>query len=72
MAFTVGRYGIGALAGLGKLMATFYATATLFVVLVLGTISRAAGVNIWHFLAYIKDEILVVLGTSSSETVLQE
>jgi aerobic C4-dicarboxylate transport protein len=70
MAFTVGRYGVGTLANLGKLMASFYLTSALFVVLVLGTIARLAGVNLWRFLRYIREEIFVVLGTSSSESVL--
>lgn len=70
MAFTVGKYGIGTLANLAKLMATFYATAALFVALVLGAIARAAGFSLWRLIVYIKDEIMIVLGTSSSESVL--
>jgi aerobic C4-dicarboxylate transport protein len=70
MAFTVGRFGLGALASLGKLMAAFYLTAALFVVLVLGAILRTAGVSLWRFLRYIREEILLVLGTSSSEAAL--
>jgi aerobic C4-dicarboxylate transport protein len=70
MAFTIGKYGIGSLANLGALIATFYLTSVIFVLLVLGTIARLAGFSILRFLAYIKDELLIVLGTSSSETVL--
>jgi aerobic C4-dicarboxylate transport protein len=70
MAFTIGAYGVGALANLAALIATFYATSLLFVLLVLGAIARASGFSILRFIAYIKDELLIVLGTSSSETVL--
>ncbi len=70
MAFTVGAYGVGSLVNLVELIATFYLTSVLFVLLVLGTIARFAGFSILRFLAYIKDELLIVLGTSSSETVL--
>ena len=70
MAFTVGAYGLGALWNLVELILTFYATSLLFVLIVLGGISRACGFSIVRFLAYIKDELLIVLGTSSSETVL--
>jgi aerobic C4-dicarboxylate transport protein len=70
MAFTIGQYGIGALLSLGKLMACVYITCLLFVFLVLGTIARLAGFGIWRFLRYIREEILVVLGTSSSEAAL--
>ena len=70
MAFTIGAYGIGALANLGALILVFYATSLLFVLVVLGAIARAAGFSILRFIAYIKDELLIVLGTSSSETVL--
>ena len=70
MAFTVGAYGVGALWNLVALIATFYATSILFVLLVLGAIARATGFSIFRFIAYIKDELLIVLGTSSSETVL--
>ena len=70
MAFTVGAFGLKALLNLGELILTFYATALLFVLLVLGGIARAAGFSILRFLAYIRDELLIVLGTSSSETVL--
>ncbi|HEY4920828.1 MAG TPA: C4-dicarboxylate transporter DctA [Xanthobacteraceae bacterium] len=72
MAFTIGAQGIGALVKLGELIATFYFTSALFVVLVLGVIARLAGFSIFRFIAYIKDELLIVLGTSSSETVLPQ
>jgi aerobic C4-dicarboxylate transport protein len=70
MAFTIGAYGIGALVNLGELILTFYVTSLLFVLLVLGGIARLAGFSILRFIGYIKDELLIVLGTSSSETVL--
>jgi aerobic C4-dicarboxylate transport protein len=70
MAFTVGAYGLGSLTYLFELIATFYLTSLLFVFLVLGSIARLAGFSILRFIAYIKDELLIVLGTSSSETVL--
>ena len=70
MAFTVGSYGIGSLYRLLALMGAFYLTASLFVLIVLGLIARAAGFSIFRFLFYIKDELLLVLGTSSSEAAL--
>ena len=70
MAFTIGAYGIGALVNLGELILVFYMTSLLFVLVVLGTIARLAGFSILRFIGYIKDELLIVLGTSSSETVL--
>ena len=70
MAFTIGKYGVGSLLSLGQLMATFYATCLLFVFVVLGLIARWAGFSVWKFIKYIKEELLIVLGTSSSETVL--
>ncbi len=70
MAFTVGKYGVGTLASLGKLMACFYATCIVFVFVVIGTIAKLHGFSIWRFLKYIKEELLVVLGTSSSEAAL--
>lgn len=70
MAFTVGSYGVGSLASLGKLMLGFYATALVFVLVVLGAIARFSGFSILRFVLYIKDELLLVLGTSSSETAL--
>jgi aerobic C4-dicarboxylate transport protein len=70
MAFTVGRYGVGSLVSLGKLMAGVYITCGSFVVIVLGSIAAATGFNIFKFLRYIAEEILIVLGTSSSESAL--
>jgi aerobic C4-dicarboxylate transport protein len=70
MAFTIGAYGVGSLWNLVQLILTFYLTSILFVVLVLGGIAWLAGFSILRYLAYIKDELLIVLGTSSSETVL--
>ena len=72
MAFTVGSYGMASLSNLVKLMGTFYLTSLIFVVVVLGLIARGAGFSIFRFLGYIKDELLIVLGTSSSETVLPD
>ena len=70
MAFTVGRYGVGSLLSLGKLMAGVYITCFLFVLLVLGSIVRLAGLRLFRLLRYIAEEILIVLGTSSSESAL--
>jgi len=70
MAFTIGQYGIGTLANLAQLIATFYATSILFVAVVLGLVARAAGFSIFALLGYIKDELLLVLGTSSSESAM--
>jgi aerobic C4-dicarboxylate transport protein len=70
MAFTVGAFGVSSLWNLIELIATFYLTSILFVLVVLGTIAHLAGFSILRFIAYIKDELLIVLGTSSSETVL--
>ncbi|MBU1360761.1 MAG: dicarboxylate/amino acid:cation symporter [Gammaproteobacteria bacterium] len=70
MAFTIGKYGVGSLLQLGELMATFYATCLLFIFVVLGSIARFHGFSIWKFIKYIKEELLIVLGTSSSESVL--
>src|SRR3954453_6103989 len=70
MAFTIGKYGVGSLLSLGKLMGTFYATCLFFVFVVLGLIARFNGFSIWKFIKYIKEELLIVLGTSSSESVL--
>ncbi len=72
MAFTVGSYGMASLSNLIKLIGTFYLTSLIFVVLVLGAIAWWACFSIFRFLAYIKDELLIVLGTSSSETVLPD
>jgi aerobic C4-dicarboxylate transport protein len=70
MAYTVAKYGSAALLSLGGLIGAFYLTSTLFVVLVLGSIAAAVGFNIFRYLAYLKDELLIVLGTSSSESAL--
>ncbi len=70
MAFTIGKYGVGSLVQLGQLMAAVYLTCFLFVVIVLGLIARATGFSLWKFIRYIKEEILIVLGTSSSESAL--
>lgn len=70
MAFTIGKYGVGTLLQLGQLIACFYLTCVLFVVVVLGSIARANGFSIFKFVRYIKEELLIVLGTSSSESVL--
>ncbi len=72
MGFTIGKYGIAALVKLGALVATFYATSLLFVIVVLGIIALLAGFSIFKFIAYIKEELLIVLGTSSSESVLPQ
>ena len=72
MAFTVGAYGLASLWNLVELIATFYLTSLIFILLVLGTIARLAGFSILRFIGYIKDELLIVLGTSSSETVLPQ
>jgi aerobic C4-dicarboxylate transport protein len=70
MAFTIGKYGVGSLLSLGKLMGTFYLTCLVFVLVVLGAIARFHGFGILKFIRYIKEELLIVLGTSSSESVL--
>ena len=70
MAFTIGKFGIGALKPLAALMGSFYLTCILFVLVVLGLIAAFTGFNIFKFISYIKDEILTVLGTSSSESAL--
>ena len=70
IAFTVGKYGVSSLASLGGLVATFYLTSLLFVLVVLGTIARLAGFSLLRLLAYLKAELLLVLGTSSSEAAL--
>ncbi len=70
MAFTIGKYGVGSLVSLGALMATFYATCLFFIIVVLGLIARFHGFSIFKFIRYIKEELLIVLGTSSSESVL--
>ena len=70
MAFTIGQYGVGKLAQLGFLLACVYLTCALFVGLVLGGIARYAGFSLWKILRYVREELLLVLGTSSSETAL--
>jgi aerobic C4-dicarboxylate transport protein len=70
MAFTVGTYGLKSLLSLAQLMATFYLTCVVFIVVILGGIAQFHGFNIFRFLRYIKEEILIVLGTSSSEAAL--
>jgi aerobic C4-dicarboxylate transport protein len=70
MAFTVGKYGLGTLKSLGLLMACVYITCALFVFVVLGLIARIHGFSLWRTLCYIKEELLIVLGTSSSESAL--
>ena len=72
MAYTIGRYGPQALGNLAGLIATFYLTSFIFVAVVLGIIARIAGFSIFRFLRYIKDELLIVLGTSSSESALPQ
>ncbi|HZP11733.1 MAG TPA: dicarboxylate/amino acid:cation symporter [Nevskiaceae bacterium] len=70
MAFTIGKYGVASLAPLARLMGSFYLTCVLFVAIVLGAICRLLGIRILHFIRYIRAELLTVLGTSSSESVL--
>ena len=70
MAFTIGKYGFHALVPLAKLMGAFYLTSFIFIVGVLGVVGKIAGFSIWRYLAYIKEELLIVLGTSSSESAL--
>ena len=70
MAFTIGKYGIASLKPLATLMGCFYLTCGLFVVVVLGTVARLTGFSIFKFINYIKEELLIVLGTSSSESAL--
>ncbi len=72
MAFTIGKYGIDTLTSLGKLMALFYGTSLFFVIVVLGSIAAVNGINIFKLLRHLREELLVVLGTSSSETVLPQ
>ncbi len=70
MAFTVGKYGVGSISSLGSLMGTFYIACVFFVVVVLGTLSRLHGFSLWKVLRYFREELIVVLGTSSTEPVL--
>ncbi|HWW04529.1 dicarboxylate/amino acid:cation symporter [Collimonas sp.] len=70
MAFTIGKYGLGSLLSLGQLMGAFYLTCLLFIFGVLGIVAKVHGFSVWKFVKYIKEELLIVLGTSSSESVL--
>jgi aerobic C4-dicarboxylate transport protein len=70
MAFTIGNFGVGTLAQLGKLIACFYATCFVFVAVVLNAIARLHGFKLWRLIRYIKEELFIVYGTSSSESVL--
>jgi aerobic C4-dicarboxylate transport protein len=70
MAFTVGKYGIDALAPMAKLMGSFYLTCIIFITVILGLIAKLCGFSLFRFLLYLREELLIVLGTSSSETVL--
>jgi aerobic C4-dicarboxylate transport protein len=70
MAFTIGKYGVAALLPLARLVGTFYLTSALFVLIVLGTVAYFTGFSILRFISYIKEELLIVLGTSSSESAL--
>jgi len=70
MSFTIGKYGVSSLLSLAQLMIAFYATCLVFIFVVLGLIARFHGFSIWKFIKYIKEELLIVLGTSSSESVL--
>ena len=70
MAFTIGKYGVQSLLPLAELMGTFYLTCLLFIFVVLGAICRYAGFSVWKYICYIKEELLIVLGTSSSESAL--
>jgi len=70
IAFTIGKYGIGTLTQLGLLVACFYITCITFIGLVLGTVCRLSGISLWKLLKYIKEEILITLGTASTESVL--
>jgi aerobic C4-dicarboxylate transport protein len=70
MAFTIGRYGIGTLVQLGMLMLCFYATCAIFVFVVMGIVARAVGFSIFKIVRYVKEEFLIVLGTSSSEAAM--
>ena len=70
MAFTIGKYGIGSLAALAQLMACVYLTCVIFIVVVLGGIARLGGFSLWKIIRYIREELLIVIGTSSSEAAL--
>lgn len=70
MAFTIGKFGLGSLLNLAELVATFYITSLLFVLVILGAVARACGFSVLKLIRYLKDELLLVLGTSSSESAL--
>jgi aerobic C4-dicarboxylate transport protein len=70
MAFTIGKYGLGSLASLGQLMLSFYITCLLFIIIILGGILKYTGFNIFKLIKYLREELLIVLGTSSSESAL--
>ncbi|WP_338524854.1 dicarboxylate/amino acid:cation symporter [Pseudomonas batumici] len=70
MAFTVGKYGVGSLGAYGQLLICYYVTALFFVLVMLNLVARLAGFSLWRFLKYIRDELFLVLGTSSSESAL--
>ncbi|WP_413790832.1 MULTISPECIES: C4-dicarboxylate transporter DctA [unclassified Pseudomonas] len=70
MAFTIGKYGIGTLLSLGQLLIALYVTTLIFIVVILGTVARWSGMPLMQFLRYFKDEILITLGTCSTEAVL--
>jgi len=70
LAFTVGKFGIGALASLGNLIACFFAVCAIFTVVVFGVIARIAGVSLWRLIAYMRDEVVIVAATTSTEVVL--
>jgi aerobic C4-dicarboxylate transport protein len=72
MAFTIAKYGIGMLASFGQLMLALYVTSAVFIVVVLGIVMKLCGLSLWKFLRYIKDELLVTLGTASTEAVLPQ
>jgi aerobic C4-dicarboxylate transport protein len=70
IAFTIGKFGLGSLASLGKLLGGFYVTCLIFIAVVLGPISAFCGFSLWKLIRYIRDELLVCIATTSSETVL--
>jgi aerobic C4-dicarboxylate transport protein len=70
IAFTIGKFGLGSLASLGKLLGGFYVTCIIFIIVVLGPIARLCGFSLWKLIRYIRDELLVCIATTSSETVL--
>jgi aerobic C4-dicarboxylate transport protein len=72
MAFTIGKYGLGSVVALGEFVACVYLTSALFIVVVLGLTARAAGIRLFALLAYLREELLIVFSTSTSETVLPQ